>query len=282
MRHLLVCLLAIATAALVAGEIPLANGQKIAFLGDSITANGTKSPLGWVNEVVAGLAANGITVTSIGAGVHGDTSKGMLARLDKDVLAKKPDWMTLSCGVNDLTDKAWGVPLEDFKKNVTAILDAAAAAKVQVLILTPTPAEPDLDSPGNRKQEGYNAFLRAISAERHLRLADPGADLRAAIKAWGKGGYRYTVDGVHMNPSGNLIMARAVLRAFGLDAAQVHKAEDTWLDRPKTITDLSLPLELNLRQYQRLEAAADQAGKPVKEFLADRLRQDIAPLLATP
>ena len=70
----------------------------------------------------------------------------MLARLDKDVISKKPQWMTLSCGVNDvwhfklkLGKRTFqGVGLEDYKKNIRAIVDKAQAAGIKVMILTST------------------------------------------------------------------------------------------------------------------------------------------------
>src|SRR5258708_33147530 len=71
-------------------------GEKIAFLGDSITAQGAGSPGGYVLLVMNGLEQQGQKLTAIPAGISGNTSKDMLARLDRDVISKKPDWMTLS------------------------------------------------------------------------------------------------------------------------------------------------------------------------------------------
>ena len=53
---------------------------------------------------------------------------------------------------------------------------------------------------------------------------------RSAIKAANQPGKKvFTVDGVHMNTEGNKIMATGVLQAFGLDAAQIKKAEEAWV-----------------------------------------------------
>src|SRR5208283_3105429 len=83
-------------------EILVKTSEKVAFLGDSITAQGWGDPAGYIRLVVAGLAANGVEVVPVPAGVGGHKSNDMLARLDNDVLSKKPQWMTLSCGVNDV------------------------------------------------------------------------------------------------------------------------------------------------------------------------------------
>lgn len=78
--------------------------------------------------VGSGLSANGVKIEIIGAGISGHKSNQMLERLDRDVLSKKPQCMTLSCGVNDVWHGAKGVTLEDYKKNITAIIDQAQAA----------------------------------------------------------------------------------------------------------------------------------------------------------
>src|ERR1035437_386071 len=72
-------------------ELSVKSGQKIVFLGDSITAQGLSSN-GYVTLTIAGLKANGIDATPIGAGISGHKSNDMLARLGRDVLSKKPDW----------------------------------------------------------------------------------------------------------------------------------------------------------------------------------------------
>ena len=82
--------------------LAIKSGESIAFLGDSITAGGARGPAGYCQLVVRGLALAGVQAKMLPAGVSGHKSNQMLARLQRDVLAKNPDWMTLSCGVNDV------------------------------------------------------------------------------------------------------------------------------------------------------------------------------------
>ena len=58
------------TAPVEAASIPLKNGQKIGFMGDSITQAGVE-PQGYVTLVIRGLEANGLRVSSIPAGISG-------------------------------------------------------------------------------------------------------------------------------------------------------------------------------------------------------------------
>jgi lysophospholipase L1-like esterase len=89
------------TKAAESGKIAVKKGQKIVFLGDSITAAGKRKG-GYCQLVLSALKDQGVDTTPFFAGISGHKSNQMLARLEKDVLRHKPDWMTLSCGVNDV------------------------------------------------------------------------------------------------------------------------------------------------------------------------------------
>lgn len=227
-------------------EILVKSGDKIAFLGDSITAGGWQNPSGYVRLIIAGLKANGIEAEAIPAGISGHKSDQMLARLEKDVLSKKPQWMTLSCGVNDVWHGPRGVPLDDamasagkfdekvadrgtYKKNITAIIDQATAAGVRPVILTATVIKEDLAGELNAKVAPYNDFLRDLAKEKKIPLADLNTMFQEQIKAANKPGQNVlTSDGVHMNYAGNEVMATGVLQAFGLNAEEMNKAKAAW------------------------------------------------------
>ncbi len=222
------------TSMLQAGEIQVKDNDKIAFLGDSITQAGAK-PDGYVSLAIRGLESAGIKATAIPAGISGHKSNQMLARLEKDVLSKKPDWMTLSCGVNDVWHGQKGVLLEDYKKNITSIIDQCQAAKIKVMLLTSTMITEDAANPNNLKLKDYNAFLIALAKEKNCLIADLNADMQAAITASTdkKGGKLITSDGVHMNPDGNKMMAVGVLKAFGLDESEIKNAQMSWSNPEK-------------------------------------------------
>jgi len=227
-------------------EIAVKSGDKIAFLGDSITAGGWGNPAGYVRLVIAGLEANGIKAEPIPAGISGHKSDQMLARLDKDVLSKKPQWMTLSCGVNDVWHGPRGVPLDDamaksgtyddkvasrgtYQKNITAIIDQATAAGVKPVMLTATVIQENLASKENGLLAPYNNFLRKLAKEKNVPMADLFAMFEERLKAENKPNVKVlTSDGVHMNTEGNKLMAIGVLQALGLNATELDKAKESW------------------------------------------------------
>ncbi|MFT5634219.1 MAG: lysophospholipase L1-like esterase [Rubritalea sp.] len=212
-----------------AADIAVKSGEKIAFMGDSITAAGAK-PNGYVRLVISGLEAVGVKTTAIPAGISGHKSNQMLARLDKNVLSKKPEWMTLSCGVNDVWHGKRGVLLEDYKKNITKMVDQCQAADIKVMLLTSTMIKEDQKNKQNQTLKGYNDFLIELAKEKKCLIADLNADMQAAIDASAdkKGGKLLTRDGVHMNADGNKMMATGLLKSFGLDAKQIEKAQASW------------------------------------------------------
>jgi lysophospholipase L1-like esterase len=89
--------LALNTASAEKRKLAVKDGDKIAFMGDSITAAGARK-YGYVTLVMDALKNEGLNLTHIPAGKSGNRSPDMLARLDKSVIDKDPDWMVLSCG----------------------------------------------------------------------------------------------------------------------------------------------------------------------------------------
>ncbi len=269
-------------ACLLQAEIPVKPGDKVAFLGDSITQQGQGSPGGFVQLVGSGLAANAVKIEIIGAGISGHKSNQMLERLDRDVLSKKPQWMTLSCGVNDVWHGEKGVRLEDYKKNITAIVDNAQAAGVKVMILTSTMIREDQSNAENQKLIGYNEFLRALAAEKKCQLADLNAEMQAAIAEAAKThpvkGNSQTVDGVHMASAGNVMMAIGVLKGFGLNATELAKAREVWLDVPNT-SNVAAKMNLTQRQAQQLEKLAAARKTTVDAMINAEFTKLVKPLL---
>jgi lysophospholipase L1-like esterase len=275
----------IAASHLAQAEIPVKPGDKVAFLGDSITQAGQGSPGGYVQLIGSGLAANGVKIEIIGAGISGHKSNQMLDRLERDVLSKKPQWMTLSCGVNDVWHGDKGVPLEDYKKNITSIVDKAQAAGIKVVILTSTMIGEDQANPNNQKLISYNEFLRDLAKEKKCLFADLNGEMQAAlaaaVKAQAKPGNKgnlLTSDGVHMAFAGNQMMALGVLKGLGLNAAELAKAGDGWLDIPNT-ANAAAKMNLTQRQAQQLEKLAAARNTSVDTLLNEEFTKLVNSLL---
>ena len=261
-------------------------GQKVAFLGDSITNYGFHKPAGYVHLVASALGQEGYPIEIIPAGVGGNTSRDMLARVDNDVIAKKPDWMTLSCGVNDVWHGANGVPLDEYEKNITEIVAKAQAAGIKVVILTSTMITEDPAAFTNKKLTAYNDFLRSLAQEKGLPVADLNVAMQAAVAQektkWPDvKGPLLTVDGVHMNPLGDQMMASAMLKTWGVTNAQIKQASETW-SHLDTGLQIGVTPTLDVEQYLQLRTLAASQGKTVDLLVSDAVNKDLKELLNSP
>lgn len=93
----------------------------LVFLGDSITQ-------GWGDDFRGKFP----TLKVANRGIGGDTSRGLLARLDEDVLALNPSGIVLLIGTNDIGIK---VPPDGIAGNVKLLLDRIAANDPKVPII---------------------------------------------------------------------------------------------------------------------------------------------------
>jgi lysophospholipase L1-like esterase len=261
-------------------------GQKVAFLGDSITFNGWIHPAGYVQLVAKAMELQGRKIEVIPAGIGGNTSKDMAGRV-KGILDQKPDWMTLSCGVNDVFRGAnGGIALDEYQKNITAIVDQATAAGVKVVILTATLIGEDPANANNQKLAAYNDFLRSLAKERQLLLADLNAAEQAALikirTDWPNGkGVLLTDDGIHMNGFGDQMMATGILQTFGFTDAQIASIKSTWDTMPAAMR-LNTPTALSIEQFRKLSALATSQGKQPADLINDLVQKNLPALLDTP
>ena len=266
--------------------------DKVAFLGDSITAQGWSNAHGYVRLVVAGLQVNGVEITPLPAGIGGHKSDDMLARLERDVLAKRPDWVTISCGMNDVIHGAKGLPLDRYSANMTAIVERCQQAGIKVALFTTTTAGA-WDSAQSKQLGQYSDFLRGLAKEKQCVLIDLYPAFVGALKQ-ADTLHGLTGDGVHMTPEGDQLIARTVLAGLGLEEPSLAKAREAWLDLPgagslRTRVDIEMNKKfftasgtLTLRQRDRLLEAAAAAKRPTlnhwsKELLLALMKKKVKP-----
>ncbi|MGH9341483.1 MAG: SGNH/GDSL hydrolase family protein [Acidobacteriota bacterium] len=209
------------------GEFMLQDGDRIVFLGDSIT-QAASQPEGYISLFQLFCGVSGYEVSVINAGISGHKSNDMLRRLETDVLAHDPHWVSVSCGVNDVWHGDRGVPLNEYKRNMTEIVDRIRSGGARVLLLTATPIYEDLNSPENQRLRSYNEFLRQLGAEKDLVLADLFEVFAAFYRLKLNDENLLTTDGVHMNPRGNRLMAREIVRVLGATNRELALAEKRW------------------------------------------------------
>lgn len=216
----------------------ISGNQTVAFLGDSITRLGFAQQTGYINLVRSGLQTCGIPVKVIPAGISAQHSVHMLERVQRDIITQKPDILILSCGVNDvwMAHRNQGVSLPEYKRNIRTLVEKVLAADIKLYIMTATMIYEDQNNSWNQKLTAYNSFLRQLANEKNCVLIDQNIAMQnelARLKKLypGAKGNLLTTDGVHMNPLGDAVMAKNILRSFGLNDLELARAEKSWMEK---------------------------------------------------
>jgi lysophospholipase L1-like esterase len=204
-------------------KVKLKQGDRILFFGDSLTElAGNEQPKqhvtkGYVRIVREALEQTHkdkkIDVSWVATGGH--TVPDLLARVDKDVIAKKPTIVVIQIGCND----ARRIPVEKFKSSLEELIDKLQKADIQVIqcTLTSVGEKHDGTNSGDDKLEEFAAVQREIAAAKKI----PLNDLRKAFVAhWkknnaeNKGSGILTYDGNHFNDAGMQFVAERMLSKF--------------------------------------------------------------------
>ena len=202
----------------------LKKGERIVFLGDSITHFGER-PKGYVTLIKNTLGEKykdqGIEI--IGAGIVGNKVTDLQKRLEKDALAKKPTLVVIYIGINDVwhEDKilARGTSKEDFEAGLKEIIGKVQSSGARVVLCTPSVIGEK--KPGTNKLDAqldeYADISRKVAKETNATLCD----LRKVFQEYlsknnpdDKEHGILTIDRAHMNEAGNKLVAETILSAI--------------------------------------------------------------------
>ena len=178
-------------------EPRVAAKPRVVFLGDSLTAGlGLPSDQSYPALIGQKLKEQGYDYEIVNAGVSGDTSAGGLRRLDwsleGDVRA-----LVLALGAND---GLRGLPTDDMKRNLEAVLERAKARNIPVVLA-------GMEAPPNNGPDYTRAFREVyteLAKEYSVRFV-PFLLLGVAGNAALNQG-----DGIHPNARGAEIVAELV------------------------------------------------------------------------
>jgi lysophospholipase L1-like esterase len=189
-----------------------ANSIKVAFLGDSITDFGWKTPDGYVRQFVYKSALRCVKIDLIPAGISGNTTRDMIKRIDRDVVAYKPQILFIMGGMNDIN--RYFNDTEIFKSNMEKMVDIALENNIKPILLTITVDRELFNTPRNNRVDEYNEFLTNLAKEKGIQIIDVNSPLKAEIIKQNKDRNVVTKDGVHLNVKGNTIVADKIIKDF--------------------------------------------------------------------
>lgn len=214
-----------------AKDIKLKAGDRVVFLGDSITQAGV-APDGYVtlvkNEIASKLKDQKIEV--IGAGISGNRVPDLQNRLEKDVIAQKPSIVVIYIGINDVwhSMNGRGTKKEDFKSGLTSIIKRLKEAGSQVLLCTASVIGEKTDGSNmlDEMLDEYCDISREVAKETDSSLIDLRKQFLTYLKKNNKKNAekdQLTSDGVHLNAAGNRFVADCMLEALGVTAGDGKK-----------------------------------------------------------
>jgi len=222
------------------GPPPLAKGDRIVFLGDSITQGGG-GPKGYITLVKNTLdqECKDLGIEVVNAGISGHKVPNLQARLDKDVLSKKPTIVFIYIGINDVWhwrkdaksgQMAGGTTKEKFEEGLKDLIARIKAAGGRVILCTPSVIGEKTDGSNERDKmlDEYSDISRKVAADTGTQLNDLRKAFLAYLKEHNKENQPkgiLTSDTVHLNAAGNKFVAAQMLQALGIKAEPVESKE---------------------------------------------------------
>jgi lysophospholipase L1-like esterase len=212
----------------------LEQGQKLLFIGDSITDSERARPegeglfgalgKGYVSLVDAFLQASypelGIRVVNLGLG--GNTVRDLKERWEADVHDRKPDWLAVMIGINDVWRQfdtpfipEWSVDPEEYEATLRELVRRSLPRVKGMVLMTPFYLEPNRSDAMRSRMDEYGRIVRQIAEDNGTMFVDTQmafdrvlVHLYSATLAW---------DRVHPTTAGHMVLARSLLNALGFD-----------------------------------------------------------------
>ena len=212
----------------------IAPRSKFLLVGDSVTDMGRKQPVGeglfnphgtGYPNVVQGLLTSvypDYLINVVNMGVSGNTVRDLKARWQTDVVDKKPDWVSVMIGVNDVWRQfdvpqcpTWGVPPDLFRSTLAGLVDRTKPVVKGMIVMTPVFWETNTADAMAARVREYGAICREIAEEKGVLFCDAQAyadrvlaHCHSCYIAW---------DRVHPNIPGANILAHALLDTIEFD-----------------------------------------------------------------
>lgn len=218
---------------------PFKDGDRVCFLGDSITARGQTQTM-VANYYLTRFPDK--TIRFVNAGRPGDSAGGALGRLADDVIQMKPTAVVVMLGMNDVgrgsyvanpdarKKAAQRQALDNYKANMDKLVGRirAEAGQARLLLCTPSPFDETVVLTKDNNQPGCNGGLgqcaemvRALAGRTKATVVEYHAPMTALNLQQQKRDPSWTIvggDRVHPGAPGFLMMAWLFLKTQDVPA----------------------------------------------------------------
>src|SRR5437870_2734842 len=227
------CLVAFITLQARAENFALKDGDRVVFYGDSITDQRLYTTF---TETFVITRFPRLNVSFVHSGWGGDRVTGggggpIDLRLDRDVIAYHPTVMTIMLGMNDASYRAFDEGIFDtYANGYRHIIEKMKAAlpNLRFTLIQPSPFD-DVTRAPTTPGGGYNLvlvrygeYVKELAQKESLQLADLNTPVVAALEKAKTAdltlSQKLVPDRVHPGPSGQLLMAESLLKAWNAPA----------------------------------------------------------------
>ncbi len=208
--------------------------DRIVFAGDSVTDRGSVCPVGeglgenlghgYVRMVENLLAAcyPQLRIRVTNSGISGHTSRDLLGRFDRDVVALNPDWVSICIGINDVW-RQFDCPAmpdicvlpDEYRSNVEKMILAVKDKVKGVFLLTPFYIEDNPNDAMRNRMIEYVNICKELAEKHGCVLVDFQTMFEHYLK------HRHSTfiawDRVHPNEMGAMMMAKEFLKHCDFD-----------------------------------------------------------------
>jgi lysophospholipase L1-like esterase len=261
----------------------LKEGDRVVFYGDSITDQRLYTT--FVETYVVTRFPQ-MKVTFVHSGWGGDRVTGggggpVDLRLQRDVVAYKPNVMTIMLGMNDGSYRAFDKPIFDtYATGYQHIVESVTKALpgIRITVIEPSPFDdvtraPNFEGGYNKVMVRYGEYVKELGEKEKLTVADLNGPVVAALEKANKldaeTAKKLVPDRVHPAPAGHLLMAEALLKAWHapatVTAVEIDAAGAKVLSATNTrVSDLAGGERLSWKQAdEALPIAVDMKDAPM-------------------
>jgi lysophospholipase L1-like esterase len=176
---------------------------------------------GYVAEIDTALEASAakpkIRVTNMG--ISGNTVRDLDRRWETDVLALRPEWLSVMIGINDVWRQfdaskaaaAQAVMPDEFRSTYDRLIERALPGLKGLVLMSPFYVQDLRTDPMRARMDEYGAIVRDLSERHGATFVDVQAAIDAALE-W-TDSTLIAGDRVHPTPEGHRILAQAFLAA---------------------------------------------------------------------
>lgn len=209
------------------------SGSKLVFIGDSITDCGRLKPVGeglhwnnlgngYVSLVQAMLLAKypqeKIRVINMGTG--GDTVRHLKQRWQPDVLDLNPDWLSIMIGINDVWRQfdnpfipECHVYIDEYTSTLEELINITKPNLKGLVLMSPFMIDDNKNDAMRKKMDEYRFAMKEIAQKHGAIFVDVQAAFDEFLKYYHS--YALTLDRIHPNLTGHMIIANEFLKAVG-------------------------------------------------------------------